>query len=137
MAEVLTFSSQGLTEALRAAVGNAAGSVNWVCHLANGGPATPGFNDTVSSYTESIESGYAPVTLTYANYVFTVSNPNAIATYPNFSFTFTAQFATVTHVFVTDTTNTILIGGDKLAVPNVSGSAGGTININGLAFALS
>ena len=137
MAETLTFSSQGLTQAIKAAVGGTAFSVNWICHLASAGPATPGFTDTVASYTESTEAGYAPVTLTFANYVFSVLNPNAIATYPNFAFTFTAAFATVTHVFVTDLSGTILIGGDKLTTPNVSGTAGGTININSLAFALS
>ncbi len=137
MAETLTFSSVGLTAALQKAVGSAASTAPWICHLASAGPATPGFTDTVSSYTESTEAGYAPVTLVYANYVWSVLNPNAIGTYQNFSFTFTASFATVTHVFVTDNSGTILIGGDKLATANVSGTAGGTININGLAFALS
>ena len=137
MAEILTFASVGLTAALQKSVGSTATTAPWIVHLANAGPSTPGFSDTVSSYTESSEAGYAPQTLTYANYVWTVSSPNAIGTYPNFTFTFTASFATVTHVFITDNSGTILIGGDKLATPNVSGTAGGTININTLAFALS
>lgn len=121
----------GATDTLSAVIGP------WVAHLASAGPATPGFTDTVASYTESTETGYAPVTLAESNYVFTVLSPNAIATYMNFSFTFTVSFATVTHVFITDSTNKILIGGSKLGTPNVSGTAGGTINIDSLAFAIS
>lgn len=109
----------------------------WIAHLANSGPVTPGFTDTLSSYTESTETGYAPVTLVESNYIFTVSSPNAIATYANFFFTFTAAFATVTHVFITDSASKLLIGGSKLTTPNVSGTAGGTINIDSLAFAIS
>jgi len=109
----------------------------WIAHLAYIGPATPAFVDTVASYTESTETGYAPIPLAYANYVWTVVNPNAIGTYANFSYTFTVAFATVTHVFITDSTGTILIGGSKLTTPNVSGTAGGTINIDSLAFAIS
>jgi hypothetical protein len=141
MAEILTFASVGLTEALKAAVGGGPANLNWVCHLATALNGTtsqvPSFTDTVSLYTESTETGYSPFTLMPASYVFSVSSPNVIATYPNFGFTFTEQFATVYYVFVTDSSGSILIGGDKLATPNVSGSAGGTININGLAFALS
>jgi hypothetical protein len=112
-------------------------ATTWIAHLASVGPVTPGFTDTVSSYTESTETGYAPVTLAYTNYVWTVLNPNAIGTYANFSYTFTVAFATVTHVFITDNTGLILIGGSKLTTPNVSGTAGGTINIDSLAFAIS
>ncbi len=109
----------------------------WIAHLAYIGPATPGFTDNVASYTESFETGYAPVPLAYANYIWSVVNPNAIGTYQNFSYTFTVAFTTVTHVFITDITGTILIGGSKLTTPNVSGTAGGTINIDSLAFAIS
>ena len=137
MSETLTFASAGLTPALEKMLGSATTSTPWNVHLASSGPSTPAFTDVVGAYTESTEAGYASVPLTYASYTFSVSSPNVIGTYINFSFTFTAAFATVTHVYVTDSTNAFLIGGDKLATPNVSGTAGGTININGLAFALS
>ena len=135
MADLIYFSGIGLEECIKRSTGATTG--NWKAHLASVGPASPstsGLTDGLAQYTESTETGYAPVTLLTGSFTYTFTTPYGQAVYPNFSIVFTVAFATVGWVYVTDAASTILIGGAKLATPNTSGSTGGTVNINGLTF---
>jgi hypothetical protein len=73
---------------------------------------TPAEADTAATYTEASGFGYASVTLTPANFVFTPGAPSD-ASYPQIIFTFTGALGNVYGYYIVQATSGILMWAER------------------------
>ena len=69
---------------------------------------TPAESDTILTYTENAESGYAAATLTGSSWSVSNGGGTTTGTYPQVDFTFD-EAATINGWFITDSSDTILM----------------------------
>lgn len=128
----LTLAQTGKQLIFNQALNKVDAGTTWKFHIFTNN-VTPGFSDTVPTYTEDATAGYAAVDMSPASW--TLSNPSGTivkAQYPQIAETYTAtNSATPAYgIFITDSTGTILIGAGLFSDgPYTLGSAGGIINV--------
>jgi len=92
---------------------------------------TPSLSDTVSTYTEAVFSGYAPVSQTFSNFTLngvTGHNGYALAAPINFTNS-SGSSVNVYGYFVTDTTGTILLAAARFDSAPVAIPGGGSTQV--------
>ena len=91
---------------------------------------TPGNSDTISTYNESVVSGYAPKTLVGTSWTFATSAGTSSAVYARQTFTFSTS-ETIYGGYATDASDTNLLWAVRFdGVPYTVPSLGGVIEVD-------
>ena len=101
---------------------------NWVLRLFTSN-TTPAEADTVATYTDATEAGYAPITLTGTNFTVSTTANVTTANYAEQTFTFTTA-ATVYGYFYTNTADSVALIAERFSgAPFTLPSGGGSLAI--------
>lgn len=99
---------------------------NVVLHLYTN-DKTPAETDTVADYTEATAAGYAPITLTGANWIVTSVAGVTTAVYPEQDFNLTDAEPAIYGYYITNNDNSILLWSERRVAGHYTVPAGGGV----------